>query len=373
MGDKIFFPNSAQFDTMNENLAKIAGVLGSQMDVSSWKGVQKAVRAGVAPNLFPIGTQLLVNHSVYGDKLYDVVAHDYFKSAHDKNAHTMTLMCHEPIAQIQYDAEEALWSGEVAPQRYTFSVDSTVGEWEQGIYLFTVESYAGDATLVLNGGVETPMTNLILTVYNSEGEERETCSIYKVSTQYLHLGSLGKELNHPHRITYGSNNYKESAIRQFLNSSAEAGKVWTPQTKFDRPPVWANTLAGFVNGLDEEFLSCVGEVIVPCAANNTYESPDSTTKKGEKYTVTDKFYLASQIEVSGDTASIVDDGSTQFPYYEDATNVDRIKYRPDAVTWWTRSPYAWNAYYNRVILQDGSLGALGARALLYCVPVCTIV
>ena len=65
---KVMFPNSAQFDEMNVNLAKIAKAVGGQVDVSTWAGVQRAVRMGIAPDIFPIGTQLLVKHSVYGDR-----------------------------------------------------------------------------------------------------------------------------------------------------------------------------------------------------------------------------------------------------------------------------------------------------------------
>lgn len=375
MGDKIFFPNSAQFDTMNENLAKIAGVLGSQMDVSTWKGVQKAVRAGVAPELFPIGTQLMVSHSVYGKHLYDVVAHNYFKSAHDKNAPTMTLMCHDMIASIQYDAPEALWSGSITSDHYTFDIDTTIGSWERGTYLFVVDDFHGEGTLIVDGDITSPLDTLTVTVYDSDNVARRTYSITRSTEKYTHLGSLGKELNHPHRITYGSNNYKESAIRQFLNSSAEAGKVWKPQTKFDLKPSWADNLAGFANGLDEEFLSCVGEVIVPCSANNTYEAPDSTTIKGEKYTVVDKFYLASQGEIFGTKANSVDDGSVLFPYYDRATNADYIKYKDDGspVTWWTRTANTWSSYVEHTVRSDGTLQHGSPMYYVGCVPVCTIV
>ena len=94
---KIYLPHAEQFDLMNENLSKIANALAMDMDISTWAGIQKAVRVGVAPDLIPVGTQLAVDHSVYGTHLYDVVAHNYFKSAHDKNAHTMTLMCHDAL------------------------------------------------------------------------------------------------------------------------------------------------------------------------------------------------------------------------------------------------------------------------------------
>ena len=142
---KIYLPNASQFDLMNENLAKIANAIASDIDTSTWAGIQKAVRAGVAPDLFPIGTQLPVNH---GGKqyLYDVVAHDYFKSAHDKNAHTMTIMCHDVMDKLQFDAREAFYcfedeeGAELGEGTYNFTLANTYGSWEKGTYQFTLTS-----------------------------------------------------------------------------------------------------------------------------------------------------------------------------------------------------------------------------------------
>ena len=60
-------------------------------------------------------------------------------------------------------------------------------------------------------------------------------------------------------MCYGSNNYKESAIRQLINSDKAAGSVWTPQTNYDRPPNWNTSKAGFLNGLEADFLSAIGK------------------------------------------------------------------------------------------------------------------
>ena len=84
-------------------------------------------------------------------------------------------------------------------------------------------------------------------------------------SSYLQRKSLGTadgkttNMNHSHRIRYGSNNWVESAMRQYLNSDKAAGSVWTPQTKFDRPPSWNANTAGFMNGLDADFLAVIGK------------------------------------------------------------------------------------------------------------------
>lgn len=374
----INIPNKDQWQKMNEHLSNIAGALGTQIDVSTWEGVQKAVRAGVATELFPIGTQLKVNHSVYGERLYDVVAHDYFKSVHNEDAHTMTLMCHDPISLVQYDGSEAFYyaDNELPAGTYNFTIDSAYGSWTTGTYQFTLtKALPKGGQLCINGDIGAAMTARKVNSYASRTttEISESVAI-TLGNSGINLGTFGIELNHSHRVSSGSNNYKESAIRQFLNSSAEAGSVWTPQTKFDRPPDWASSVPGFTNGFDSDFLNIVGKVIVPCAANAIYESPDSTTVAGQKYTVADKFYLASQAEILGTFADTVVDDSTRFPYYEGAANIDCIKYGDGfAVYWWTRSVYPWFANIQRTINVEGGAYNLLPYGTANCVPVFTIV
>ena len=378
MAEKIFFPNSEQFDKMNVNLEKIAKAVGSQVDISTWAGIQKAVRAGIAPDILPIGTQLKVNHSVYGEHLYDVVAHNYLKSAYDENAPTMTLLCHDQIGAFQFDSAEAFYyANAVLPAgTYNFTLSTAYSSWAAGTYQFTTTlQIPKGGQICINGYADIAMTSRKVTTYASQNATSplETLTITSGSSG-TSLGSFGAELNHAQRVSYGSNNYKESAIRQFLNSPSAAGSVWTPQTKFDRPPSWVTSLAGFESGLDSDFLAVVGEVIVPCSANNTYESPDSTVTKNTKYTVTDKFYLPSQKEIFGSTSETVADDSVLFPYYQGATNADRIKYRNgSAAHWWMRSASSWDATNVRIVGSGGSSSGSGAVNATGCSPACTIV
>ena len=162
-------------------------------------------------------------------------------------------------------------------------------------------------------------------------------------------------------------------MRQFLNSSAAAGSVWTPQTKFDRPPSWLTSLAGYKNGLDQDFLAVVGKVVLPCSANDTYEAPDSSIAKGTKYTLNDEFYLASVREIFNTNADVADD-SKVFPFYEGAGNADRIKYRDGSTAyWWLRTPYYGYAGNARIVLSDGTMNVYYVHSAYGLAPACTIV
>lgn len=375
---KILLPYAEQFDEMNRHLSSIAGALSYDVDISTWEGIQKAVRVGVAPRLIPVGTQLVVNHSAYGEKLYDVVAHNYFKSAHDKYAPTMTLLSHDILFTAQFDAQEAFYYADtkLPAGTYNFTLPAAISPWEAGTYVFTLTK---DIPV---GG------QLCITVVDTDGNEELRVFAYASNTTTniseqcplgkgnggTSLGTLGVELNHSNRVFYGSNNYKESAIRQLLNSTSPSGSVWKPQTKFDRPPSWNTSRAGFAGGFDEDFLSIIGAVIAPCAANNAYESPDSTTMKGGKYTITDKFYLASQREIFGTSTGLISDDSVLFPYYDGATNADHIKYREGSVGgWWLRSSNSLYTHAPRVVIGEGSLENISAYRDVGIVPAFTIV
>ncbi len=379
MGDKLYLPHSAQFDEMNANLAKIASMLGMQSYTSSWKGVQNAVRAGIAPEIFPVGTQLVVHHEVYGDHLYDVVAHDHYKSVHDENAHTMTLMCHDIITTLPYDRLEALYyaESELPAGTYYFTNPSAQVYLSQGSHQFTItKDVPPGGVLALSRALDTSVMSIV--VHSSSGADDEVLETVRLTagSSGVNLGTLGVELNNYYRAMSGSNNYKESPLRQFLNSSAKEGEVWVePQTKFDRVPSWNTNTAGFLRGLDGEFLAVVGAVSVPCYSNIDYESPDSYVEVGSSYTVNDKFFIASLAETEGTLRQPTLDESERFPYFI-GNDTGIIKYL-DGVseTWWTRTVPETSNSSSRVygITSTGGHGPYTADLYLGVVPVCNIV
>ena len=374
---RLFLPTKEQMDVMNENLAKIAKAVGSQVDISTWEGIQKAVRSGIAKDILPVGSQLAVNHSVYGTRLFDVVAHDYLKSVHDENAHTMTIQQHDLLPSTQFDAPEAFYyaEAELPAGTYNFTLATAYSSWAEGTYQFTLtQAVPAGGQLAISGYADAAMTARQVRSYANRTTTTATESVaITAGSGGTNLGTFGEGLNHSHRVSYGSNNYKESAMRQFLNSSAAAGSVWTPQTKFDRPPSWLTSLAGYKNGLDQDFLAVVGKVVLPCSANNTYEAPDSSIAKGAKYTLNDEFYLASAREIFNTNWDVADD-SEVFPFYEGAGNADRIKYRDgSAAGWWLRTPYSGYANLVRLVDSDGTMGSSYVHVAYGLAPACTIV
>ena len=362
-----YFPNSEQFDLMNAKLDKIAGAIAVTGQYADFAGMQRAVRNGLGREQFPIGSQFIVPHSTFGDMVCEVMAHDYLKSAYDQNAHTMTCKVKTLLPGIQFDAPEAFYYADdaIPAGTYHFSLPTTYGSWAAGTYQFTLANSLpkGGQLAFDSAGNEKALTAVKVVAYASQTATTasETVAITSGSGG-TNLGELGNGLNHYHRVANGSNNYKESAMRQHLNSSAAAGSVWKPQTKFDRPPSWLTTLAGFEAGLDADFLAVVGAVNLPCTANATFESPDSTVTVNTAYTLKDKFYLLSQNELFGSKPFAADE-SVLLPYYQGATNADRIGYTSAGTPayYWLRTPFPSGAVYVRICFSDGSLNVYGAR------------
>lgn len=374
-----YFPNSEQFDLMNAKLDKIAGAIAVTGQYADFAGMQRAVRNGLGREQFPIGSQFIVPHSTFGDMVCEVMAHDYLKSAYDQNAHTMTCKVKTLLPAIQFDEKEAFYYADdaIPAGTYHFSIGTAYSSWAAGSYQFTLANAlpkGGQLCFNVNTA-DAALTSAKVQAYASQTSTTvtETCDITS-GNGGTNLGELGNGLNHPQRICYGSNNYKESAMRQHLNSPAAAGSVWKPQTKFDRPPSWLTTLAGFEAGLDADFLAVVGAVALPCTANTVYESPDSTVQVNTAYTVKDKFYLLSRNEVFGSKPFAADE-SVLLPYYEGATNADRIGYTSAGTPayQWLRTPLPSNATNVTLVHSDGSLLSNYARVSLAYAPAFTII
>lgn len=342
--------------------------LPSALDVSTWTAIQKVVRTGMAPETFPIGTELTAEHDVYGDLTFVVVEHDHLLGVTDPTAHTMTLGVKDTIASAQYDAPEAFYVAdeELVAGTYNITLAETYESWLAETYEFTLtENLPVGGQLTISGDSSSALETLTVVAYaDSNTTTPIETAVITVAATGTSLGEFGNELNHVSRVAYGSGNYAESAIRQLLNSYEDAGDVWAPQTKYDRPPTWVATLRGFKGALDTELIDVIGTVSVPCAANSVYESPDSITTVGEKYVIDDDIYLLSRNEVFG-TADTVADDSIHLSYYEDVDN------RKKADVWYLRTSNAPSVV--RSVDTDGAMDADAAEVANSFVPAFTII
>lgn len=347
----------------------------------TYKKMQENVRAGLGPQLYPVGFRFKVAHTVYGNMTFIVTGHNQIASATGKT-YTMTCVALDCIANVQFDEFEAFYANKttaaLAAGTYNITIgDANVGGLTAGkTYQFTTTvavpvngqlrfNTNGDGTIASVKGYASPdSTSALFTAELSEGSSGTNLGTCNRSTPTTNINSRD-------RVGWGSNNYKESAIRQFLNSDKAAGSVWQAQGKFDTPPSWVSTLAGFMNGLPKAFIDVVDTAVVKCSANNFYEDPNSSVTKNTAYELHDKFFLPSRMEVFG--SSDVVDGSVLMTFYNGALNIDRIKLLSGSARyWWLHTPNSGYATNVRLVLTDGSLSGIGAYFAFGCVPACII-
>lgn len=363
-------PSAEQIDELNTNLFNL--ILAEEEDennlnLTSWSQIQRIVRSGAASKIFSVGDQLTCQRGNV-NLVWDIIGFDCDTPADPQFTHSMTLQLHDcfPTA-MQFDAPEALYYCETTLEAGTYHFTANGTD-----YQFTLESdIAAGSQLILNFIGDTPRT---ITVASTKGGAVSEGSI-EVSA-----GSGGTELatNDISRARYGSNNYKESAIRQWLNSSAAAESVWTPQTNFDRPPKQhtgeggTTKQAGFMNGMDVDFLAVIGNVtkVTAVPSNNTTD------------TTNDRFFLLSRSEAFASNISGLNEG-TAYPYYADYSdynaaneNADsnRIKHvSGSAAFWWCRSPQTIDSRLVRGFLNNGKLGENSAGGNGGVCPACCII
>ena len=362
-------------------------VLQALGDVSSWAMVQQLVQQGLGPVAFPVGTRTKVAHTEYGDIVMDVVSHNTFHKPGDPDAPTMTLLMHHCIYGRQIDASELLWANTgdsaLAAGTYNFTLykGSNGGQtYEDGTYQYTTTkpipagggwTHNKVGTWYANAADYKPenITNGTVTTYDAAGTVLESGLAVTAGNGGTALGTASNAkadcvntigtFNSIMRRAYGSNNWAESAARQWLNSSAAANGWWQRQTIFDMVPNYANK-AGFLAGLDPNFVDALGAVDIVTARNTIYEMGDTL---GGSYTTRDKLFLPSMTEIGLGSNNSVAEGSV-LPLYDGATQTDRIKYDQAAQTtaryWWLRSPSPLNASYVRVVSPSGALSSNSA-------------
>lgn len=349
----------------------------TNIDVTSWHGVRDVVRRGLASRFFQEGDQLVCEKDGVEIR-WDIVGIDQDPPADSNFSHSMTLMAHDVYITAAFDAKEALFAFDdgLEAGTYHFTIDQQpwvaddVGKTVQ----FTLQNaIPAGGQLVINNAYSATVVGATISAFASGTSTTaiETVTMSEGSDG-TDLGSVGNALtgsatNSIQRALLGSNNWSQSAARQYLNSNAAAGAYWTPKTKWDRPPGYVATTAGFLKGLDNDFVSVLGKVTKTTSQN-------TVTDGGGGVQSEELIFLPSRSEIYGSAEiSGVNEGAI-YDYYKNATNADRIKYQGTAARyWWLRTPYSTFAGNVRYVYTSGALdydGALSGRGLA---PACCIV
>lgn len=355
----------------------------------------------------PVKSQISVNYN--GTTVaFDVLDYDKHDLVDKDTAKTMCVCSHDIISystipfcapQLMYYTEGGLPAG-----NYRFTLDhATYGGGTQydGTYMFTLTqdipadggfrhtNIGGSKASYAQGDV---IGNYITTYgvrpQRAEVEKNVAVKVWDGTTACTDLGTFtarsrtyyteddtvnGGKRNFTERQVYGSNRWRDSVDRQWLNSTASAGTTgngvsnwWTPQSVFDRAPGGANS-AGFLYGLDPSFVAAMGKVKVITALC------DCDKVDGATQDITyDKVWLQSMTEVFGNANNSISEG-VRLAYWNGSTDADRIKYHNGTARyWWLRSPSPTIAGGVRLVGSPGVLnytraGSEGGVVPAFCI------
>lgn len=323
---------------------------------------------------------------------FDVIGIDHDTPADGNLKHSMTLQMHDLwTSAMVFDAAEATWYIDAA----TYPQGLVAGTYHFTLPAGYEEAYGGGSTLNFTLANDVPVGGQIcfawgyqaqantckISTYESVGAATaiETVTVAKdeagTAMPTLHTTATTENTNCVHRMRYGSNNWAESSLRQWLNTDAEANTWWEPKTVFDRP---ANaSVAGFLKGIDPAFLNVVGEV--------TKATQESVSDEYGHNIANERFFLLSRPEIYAGTERSADGAAgTVYAYYgagysdlaSPGTGADsnRIKYRNGSATrWWLRTPNSPGGSGVRLVFPTGTLSYIGAYDSFGVAPACVIV
>lgn len=379
-----------KMDTQNRFLAAIVQNQGGSLKPTSWGNSQALVRSNLIDAVVGIADQFTMQRS-NANLVWDVIGKNHDTPADKQYDKSLTLQLHDCFpTSMQFDAPEAFYycETELPAGTYHFKIDSTYdatyNSFKDTGYQFTLtKPVPAGGQLTFSWAYNAQASAAKVSSYESASATTAIESVAVTSgTGGQGLGTLTaagdftNNLNSIHRVRYGSNNYKESAIRQWLNSDKPAGSVWTPQTKFDRPPSWAATADGFMYGMDADFLAVIGKTHLVVCRNTVCDG-------GGYDEMDDYFFLLSKREcyMGNEVGSVIE--GEPYPYYSDysdnaaaSTGADsnRIKYRNGAAQyWWQRTPYSGTGNFVRTVFTAGTLYANSAYYSYGVAPACNII
>ncbi|MBR6186394.1 MAG: hypothetical protein IKQ41_09060 [Clostridia bacterium] len=367
---------------------------GKRSDIyTSMAQIASIVRAGtVADNAkkFPVGDQIIMP----------------WKDMDDAN-HNTDQTAYEVAWDIVHHGEVTLQDGRIVPgmflQMHLCSAYGVQFSHQQAFFVCNEALPAGTYYFTLNVKYDTIPANSILeftttqavpangriymttdrsvSTYAKGGTspiETVTATIVE-SSSGTELGTTGSSgLNIVSRMQYGSNRWKTSAIRQYLNKSGD--NWWASQEDFDIVPDQYSK-KGFMTGFDPSFLAAIKPVKVTTALN-TVEGYADTTED-----TFDTFFLPSlqQMNVNPQLANVEGD---VFEYWKrrlnltgyagtgssnvyDAFKIPAINAN-SAQGVRLRSAYRGHAYGTWIVDSSGYVNGSSASYAYRFAPVCVI-
>ncbi|MBQ9698235.1 MAG: hypothetical protein IJV46_06830 [Acidaminococcaceae bacterium] len=346
----------------------------------SFRQMKDIIDSGGGSKMFPVGTTFLTTKGNYVYP-WTFVHHGQLEDGRPY----ADIRVSKAVDLLQIDSPEAFFYCETALPAgpYYFEIGTDYGEAKAGKYKFTLPQVvpaggrlAGlDAVYSKSGGVTACSVKVYDTPASLTASQTVAITSGSSGTKLCVINPTGdpdnENANSIHRAAYGSNNYAQSAIHQYLNSDKAAGTFWAPTNRFDNAPSWQASQPGFMSKLPDDFLEIVSPVDISTITNNIFETDGYTTSSS--YSMRATFWLPSRFQIFGSTEG-TDLNEKQWDYYKGAVDMDRIMYDKNgtARNQWLRSPSPGHAGSVRIVNTSGAVNSATAGNSHAVAPACRI-
>ncbi len=331
---------------------EIADKLSPAYKLKSWEDVQACVRRGILHKYLSIGDQLMATWNGV-PHVWDVIGIDHDIPTNKAFTHSLTVQSRDVLRySCRFDAPQAMYNA--------------VTELPAGTHIFTTNGikYQVTTTIAIPAGgilfIATRSEYVPLTLTSYQPDRKTTIETGLVVTTASGEDTL-TPINDYFRMRYGSNRYIDSAYRQWLNSN-QSVFTWEPKGLYDMPSSYETE--GFINLLDPELVAVLGAVDKQVA--------QASIDGGGQDTYSEKIFPLSRVEM-GFGSEGVTTGESVYPFWDGASNADRIKLEGSTARyWWLRSPNVGNTHIVRHVNTSGALHNSSAGNAIGLAPACVI-
>ena len=403
---------SAQLAHLNSIEAARAAQEGASLPSVYWNEIKEIAESGDAKHHFTEGDQFVDKYTDPDNNVATVYSNPWdimdFRNVEKHDGEEVPAIIigthYTQLQSVYFSGHQAfLYSATGLPAgTYNFTVATAWGKLVAGTYQFTLTQAlpAGGqivgvwrwpdveiATWTMDTFASATSTTKIETVAVTSGSSGQALGTILPIVPVDGSATIDGEsktwkLNGYQQAAYGNNRWKYSAVRQYLNSDANAGEWWTPQQVFDRAPDYAATKKGWLAGTPEDFRHILTPVKVQTAipeANVTAGEPTFDVTYDKVFLPSlEEHYINKQIAGEGDAWEYwkeINGTATVWPWYVDtpALKVFQISNHSSATYRWLRSArrghgsIAWN------VSPSGSVcGSYAADRSFTVAPACAI-
>lgn len=274
-------------DETGEKIVKALNIIaqnGISHQSMDWQKVRTLIANGVGESVFAIGTQLIEKWTDTADsKEYDMPWQvNHFEDVTLEDGEVvpgMWLQSHYTLPfGIQFSHQRAFLACPDGLSAGTYNFDFSKA-WGKNVkpginYQFTLTNPVerGGRLAGCYGAPDQAPSSWKVYSYGKDGITLNETVNVTVGSGGTNLGTIQHDsrsgnLNSVQEMAYGWNRWKTSALRQYLNSSKQKGKWWTPQDQWDICPDQLASKDGFLCGMPEEMLNFLKKVKVVTYAN----------------------------------------------------------------------------------------------------------